>query len=121
MHRRPRTPSLLQRLILAWIVLALGVAVTAPMAHTTSMTQVCAADGSTQWVAVDADGQAGGMSAHMPECPLCLAAGVPTLPPTQVRSAPRPPLEVAPHSTTPAHAGAPSGAPLPARGPPRFS
>lgn len=109
----------LARLVLAWFMLALGVAVASPLIKPQSWHMVCSTSGVVKLLNVDADGaaQAGG---HTVECPLCWLAGAP--PPAPDRLSPLPVITLAP---LPAPASTPlasrSAPPLPARGPPAFS
>lgn len=126
MTARPRTPSLpaMTRWVLAWFLLALGVATAAPLVHPQPWVLVCSASGMVALVAVQGDEGAGGDGAaaasgphHTLDCALCLPGGAP------------PPAVAAVWATTPlrshvllpveaARIAALVGAPLPARGPP---
>ncbi len=109
----------LARLVLAWFVLALGIAVASPLIKPQSWHMVCSASGVVKLVSVDADGAAQAGSPTV-ECPLCWLAGAPPPAPQRLSSSPviaQAPLP-APESTPLASRSAP---PLPARGPPAFS
>ena len=112
-----RTSLQLSRLVLAWFVLTLGVAVLSPMVYPQAMELVCSSGGATQLVLVGNDGQAAPAGHQTLDCSACFAA---TLPPWPVRAEmPRPqPLAHAVQPTTAAHIAALVGAPLPPRGPP---
>ncbi|QNP49457.1 DUF2946 family protein [Diaphorobacter aerolatus] len=113
-----RTSSMLIRLVLAWFVLTLGVAIASPVMHPESMEMVCSSDGSMKVVLIDDDGAAH-MGHHTLDCPMCLAA---TLPPSPVnlRAEMSQPLAYALRPIVAAHIAALVGAPLPPRGPLRF-
>jgi hypothetical protein len=115
-----RTSSMLIRLVLAWFVLTLGVAVASPMVHPQAMEVVCSAGGSMKVVAIDDDGSTVQAGHHALDCPMCLAA---TLPPTpvNVRADMPQPLAYALRPIVVAQIAALVGAPLPPRGPPSFS
>lgn len=109
--------------VLAWFVLALGVATAAPLLQPTATQIVCSADGQLRVLVPTADGWGEPTPAHALHCPLCLL-GTGAAP---VHAPPGMGL-VAVHATaslvrpdTAVAARNPSGAPLPARGPPAFS
>lgn len=114
-----RTSSMLIRLVLAWFVLTLGVAVASPMVHPQAMEVVCSAGGSMKVVAID-DGNAVQARLYTLDCPMCLAATLPA-PPANVRAELPQPLAYALRPIVAAHIAALVGAPLPPRGPPSFS
>lgn len=107
------------RMILAWFVLALGVAVASPLVKPQSWLMVCSASGVVKILSVDDNGvaSAGG---HQIECPLCWLAGAP--PPAQTRALAAHPV---PHAELPStgvlRVASRAAPPLPARGPPIFS
>lgn len=107
----------LSRLVLAWFVLTLGVAVASPMVRPHAMELVCTSGGAIQLVAVDSGEEASASAPHALDCPLCLAA---TLPPAQrMQASTQPqPLGRALHPIVSARIAALVGAPLPPRGPP---
>lgn len=109
----------LVRFVLAWFVLALGVAVASPLVNPQAIELVCASDGQIKAMVLTDDGAVELGASHL-DCSLCLSASAP------------PPLPfVAPHPPRlPAHAWTPvAAAPLPlaaawpwqARAPPPFS
>lgn len=114
-----RRSTSLARLVLAWFMVAVGVATASPMVHPQSMELVCTQGGAIQWVMVDAgaDGDATVMGLHTLDCALCLPAALPASPFVQPASEPLPRLR-APHPFTSAQIAALLGAPLPPRGPP---
>ena len=112
-----RTSPLLLRLVLAWFVVVLGVAVASPFVHPVSMQLVCSAGGNVTVVAVDEDGRPLQAGQHTLDCSLCLPAALPlpiahALPDASLLPAHEPLFMVA------ASLAARVGAPLPPRGPP---
>lgn len=75
MHRLRRARPL-ARLVLAWLLLSLGVAVAAPLVQPHAMQLVCSAGGNVKLVVVSADGAQAPAGAHL-DCPLCLPLGAP--------------------------------------------
>ena len=114
-----RTSSLLARLVLAWFVLTLGVAIASPIVHPQSMQVICSDGGSMKLVATGDDEAAQGVH-HTLDCPLCLATTLPA-PPASRRVAEPQPMAHALHPFATAHIAALLGAPLPPRGPPTLS
>jgi len=114
-----RTSSLLARLVLAWFVLTLGVAVASPMVHPQAMQLVCSDGGSVKLV-VMGDDEAGQGVHHTLDCPQCLAVSLPA-PPVALRVLAPQPTPHALHPFATAHSAALLGAPLPPRGPPAIS
>lgn len=112
-----RTTAQLTRLVLAWFVLALGVAALAPVLQPQAMELVCSDAGRMKFVAVGEDGDAAPMGQHTLGCAACLAVlPPPTVPQLHLAQAmPRDVLRVA---IAPALLAKPAGAPLPPRGPP---
>jgi len=107
----------LARLVMAWFLLALGIAVASPIVHPHSMQVVCTAGGGMQVIMLDDDGQAVPGNHHTLDCPLCLAVIAPPSYPSPVFEQPRP-LGLALHPVVSARIAALVGAPLPPRGPP---
>jgi hypothetical protein len=106
----------LSRLVLAWFVLTLGVAVASPLVRTHAMELVCS-DGGLRLVAVAQDPAAPAGSVHGLDCPLCLAVTLPPAVGLALVLQPRPADRTrVPGATAPRAAVA--GAPLPPRGPP---
>lgn len=119
MHRLRRSATLV-RLVLAWFVLALGVAVAAPAVQPRAMELVCSAGGGAKLVVVgeaaDHDGPA---SHHSIECPLCLGVTPPPAP-QRAQGGASPQVQVL-QAMAAAPVAAAAGAPLPPRGPPVLS
>ncbi|WP_428002469.1 hypothetical protein [Acidovorax sp.] len=115
-----RTSSLLARLILAWFVLAMGVAVASPIVHPRALQLVCTTGSSVKLVVVNADGDAAGLGHHTLDCALCLGASAPP-PAAQAHAAYSEPLAHALKPIAAATIAALVGAPLPARGPPTLA
>ncbi len=112
-----RTSLLLTRLVLAWFVLALGVAVASPIVQPRVMAVVCTDSGSMQVVVLDEDGQAVSGALHALDCPLCLAITTPPVHASWRVEQPQP-LGLALHPVVSARIAALVGGPLPPRGPP---
>lgn len=110
-----RHARFLARLVLAWFVLALGVAVASPLVKPQAMELVCSSAGSVKLVKTGDDGSQ--PSSHVLDCPLCLIASAP--PPATLSLSQAGPLQAA---TLLAGITAPlasrAAAPLPPRGPP---
>lgn len=108
------------RLVLAWFVLTLGMAVAAPIVQPQSTMMICS-EGGSKMIMVDDDGNRvvdGGHSAL--DCPLCLPVALP--PAFDGLHLPvAPPMVCAQHPFVSAHIASVAGAPLPARGPPLHS
>jgi hypothetical protein len=112
--------ALLGRVVLAWFVLSLGVAVASPVVNPRAMELVCSAAGAVK-VIVQTDDGAQEMGAFHMDCPLCVLTGAP--PPTApLADVPTiQPLARVVQSIPAARIAAVTAAPLPARGPPVFS
>ena len=109
----------LARLVLAWFVLSIGVAVASPLVHPQVMELVCSNSGAIKLLVKTDDG-AQEMSGHTLDCPLCAHVG----PPPPVAQADLPVAHPLAHALQPipaAHIAARTAAPLPPRGPPAFS
>ncbi len=120
MHALRRSVHL-TRLILAWFVLAVGIAAAAPVVAPQAMELVCSAGGEMRLVAIGDDEGGGAAPAHHSlDCPLCLATAVP-LPQASAGCVPVQPLAHALQPIAAAHIAALVGAPLPPRGPPALS
>lgn len=117
MHRL-RTSTLIARLVLAWFVLALGVAAAAPAVQPKAMELVCTASGGILMVVNSDDAQTAPPGQHTLDCALCLNALAPM---AWVIATPRSqqPLARALNPIVAAHIAARTGAPLPPRGPPQ--
>lgn len=112
-----RNARSLTRLVLAWFVLTLGLAVASPVVHPQSMQVLCTGTGSMQVVMVDDDGQVVPGHHHVLDCPLCLVVTTPPVHPLAQVALPQP-LAVALQPVVAARIAARVGAPLPPRGPP---
>ncbi|RCW63114.1 DUF2946 family protein [Pseudorhodoferax soli] len=113
-----RRSTLLARLVLAWFVLAMGVAVASPLVQPQAMELVCTASGGVKLVALGDGGAKDGAAVHHTlDCPMCLAATLPAAPYPAPCAAPQP-LAHALQPSVAAHIAALVGAPLPPRGPP---
>lgn len=113
-----RTASQLTRLVLAWFVLTLGVAVASPLIHPHTLELVCADGRSMKLIVLDGDGQVVDGDHHTLDCPMCFGAGAP---PSRTAALPLAPPDARAHALQPqvaAHLAGLVGAPLPARGPP---
>ena len=104
--------------MLAWFVLAVGVAIASPVVKPQSMELICS--GGVMKLLVKSDDGSAAPSAHTLDCPLCATTGAPP-PVLQVGATLAPPsagvqpvLAASPRISRPA-------APLPARGPPAFA
>lgn len=109
----------LARLVLAWFVLALGVAVASPLVKPQSWQMVCSAAGTAWLLSIDDAGLAG-TSAQQMECPLCWLVAAP---PPEFSRGLAPPLlaRALVFSVLPVRDTTRTGPALPARGPPRIS
>lgn len=110
-----RHARLLARVVLAWFVLSLGVAIASPIVLPQAMQLVCSASGSVKLIVSSADGSEA-PTLHLLDCSLCVTVAPP--PPSTVAVG----LSALPHFATdylPApRVAARVGAPLPPRGPP---
>lgn len=112
-----RTSPLLLRLVVAWFVVVLGVAVASPLVHPVSMQLVCSAGGNVTVVAVDDDGRPLQAGQHTLDCSLCLPTALPLPVAYAMSGATRLPAHE-PQFVAVASIAARVGAPLPPRGPP---
>ena len=113
---RLRHARMLARLVLAWFVLSLGVAVASPIVRPQAMQLVCSSAGAIKVIVQTADGAQELGAGHL-DCPLCVLTGAP--PPVAAVTLPMPqPLGLALRPNPAARIAAATGAPLPARGPP---
>jgi hypothetical protein len=115
-----RRSTLLARLVLAWFVLAMGVAIASPIVQPQAMELVCTASGGVKLVALGDDAQDGAAVHHTLDCPMCLAATLPLAPHKAPCASPQP-LAHALQPLVAAHIAALVGAPLPPRGPPSLA
>jgi hypothetical protein len=115
MHALRHLPFL-ARLVLAWFVLATGVAVASPLVNPQSVQLICSGSGVVKLVAVGDEGDQA-LAGHGMECPLCAPAAVPP-PPVHHTQVVVQPLAYAMGTIAAAHIAARTAAPLPPRGPP---
>lgn len=111
-----RTSRSIAALVLAWIVLATGVAVAAPLVVGQTLEMVCSGAGMKLVAAggdADVDGQP---QPSALDCPLCASLAAP--PPAAVPAVFLPPLAHALKAIPSARIAALTAGPLPARGPP---
>lgn len=109
----------LARLVLAWLVLSMGVAVASPLVHPQAMELICSGSGAIKAVIKTDDG-AQELSSHTLDCSLCAQVGAPP-PASQARLPVAHPLAHALRPIPAAHIAARTAAPLPPRGPPASS
>lgn len=113
-----RNSIALARLVMAWFVLTLGIAVASPLVSPQAMEMICSAGGSMQMIVVGDNGPQGTTDAHHAlDCPLCLGIAAPPPPAAQHVATPQP-LGLALQPIVSARIAALVGAPLPPRGPP---
>ncbi len=118
MHRL-RTARTLARLVLAWFVLSLGVAVASPMVNPKAMQLICSASGSVKLLVQSDDGLKE-VATHTLDCPLCASVGSPPAALCTMATLAQP-LCNALRPVAAAHIAWRTAAPLPARGPPAVS
>lgn len=116
MHKL-RSFSILARLVLAWFVLTLGVAVASPIIHPQAMEIVCSTASPIKLVVVGEDDAATGVGDHMLDCSLCLNVTA-NIPRETQHAVCQEPLAHALKTAVAATIAALVGAPLPPRGPP---
>lgn len=114
-----RHARFLARLVLAWFVLSLGVAIASPLVHPQGIELVCATGGAMKLIVKNADGTAQERG-HTLDCPLCASVAAPPPVITAVVAASSP-LAHALMPLPAAHIAARTAAPLPPRGPPARS
>ena len=120
--QRLRNARLLVQFLLAWWVLAMGVAIAAPLVHAQPLEMVCSVGGSMKWVASAAADTPDSDSPQKPsngpmECPLCMSM-VLLSSPTSLTPATQLGFSYALRPIPAAHIAQRTAAPLPARGPP---
>jgi hypothetical protein len=119
--QRLRNARLLVQFLLAWWILAMGVAIAAPLVHAQPLEMVCSVGGNMKWVAISDEGQNNDssptFSSGKMDCPLCMTV-VPPPDPTAHTPATQIGLSYALRPIPAAHIAARTAAPLPARGPP---
>lgn len=109
----------LARLVLAWFVLSIGVAVASPLVNPQAMELICSGSGAIK-VLVKTDDGAKELKSHTLDCPLCAHVGAPP-PVAHVDVSVIHPLAHALRPIPAAHIAARTAAPLPPRGPPALS
>lgn len=109
--------TFLTRLVLAWFVLSLGVAVASPLIAPQSTVLVCTGAGVMKVLVTSDDGSTTEVVRNSMDCPLC-APVAPPPPLAQAAVEPFQPLSYALQGIPSAHIAARTAAPLPARGPP---
>ena len=107
------------RLVLAWFVLSLGLAIAAPIVQPQSLTLVCSAAGEVKLQSTGNNDDNGDIAptGHTLDCVLCLALNAPP-PATVDLQAPLPVAVSVQVIQTAARNAWRTAAPLPARGPP---
>ena len=120
MLSRLRAATCLARLVLAWFVCSLGVAVAAPLVHPSAAQMVCTGKGLMKLVVYQTDGslqEVGTALKGTADCPMC---GLVAAPPPETSVSVEPPHPLA-YALTPLRAAEIAwltAPPLPARGPP---
>lgn len=109
----------LARLVLAWFVVSLGVAVASPLVSPQAMELICSGSGAIKLVVKTDDG-AQEVRSHTLDCPLCVHGSAPP-PASQAQLPVAHPLAHAVRPIPAAHIAARTAAPLPPRGPPFLS
>jgi hypothetical protein len=111
-----RRAHLLARFVLAWFVLAIGVAIASPLVKPQSMELVCTSGSALKLIIKSDDGQQV-HAGHTLDCPLCATVGAP---PPLLQLAVTAPSDLV-HALRPLAVdpvASPAAAPLAARGPP---
>jgi hypothetical protein len=109
--------TFISRLVLAWFVLSLGVAVASPIVKPQDILLVCSGSGAMKVLVQSDDGSTTELASNSMDCPLCAPMGAPP-PAARAGVEPAQPLAYALQSIPSAHIAARTAAPLPARGPP---
>ena len=109
--------TFLSRLVLAWFVLSLGVAVASPIVKPQDIFLVCSGSGAMKVLVQSDDGTASELASNGMDCPLCTPMAAPPLA-EHWAVEPAQPLSYALQGIPSAHIAARTAAPLPARGPP---
>lgn len=107
----------LSRLVLAWFVLSLGIAVASPVVSPQDTLLVCTGSGAMKVLLKADDGSSNEIVPSALDCPLCASVSAPP-PIAQAPVLPPCPLAYALQSIPSAHIAARTTAALPARGPP---
>ena len=114
-----RRAQSLARLVLAWFVLSMGMAIAAPVVNPQSTQLVCTGSGVMKVLVTTADGVQEVASQSM-DCPLCASMSAP-LPIARLVAQPLLPLSYAVQAIPAAVIAKRTAVPPPARGPPNFS
>ena len=107
----------LARLVLAWFVLSMGVAVASPLVAPQALELVCSGSGAMKLLIKTDAGAKEVAGSHTLDCPLCASHSAPP-PVLSLRVEPPQPLAYALQSIPAARIAALTAAPLPPRGPP---
>jgi hypothetical protein len=108
------------RIVLAWFMLALGVAVASPLVKPQSWQVVCSAAGTVKLLNIGDDGTVH-TAGHLLECPLCWLTTAAPPPDVRIALLPQPVALPARQPALRGPATARTAPPLPARGPPANS
>ena len=115
--RNLRHFTFLSRLVLAWFVLSLGIAVASPIVKPQDILMVCTGSGAMKVLVQAEDGSTAEVAGNSMDCPLCAPMVAP--PPVDHWAAePSQPLAYSLQAIPSALIAARTAAPLPARGPP---
>ena len=106
------------RLVLAWMVVSLGVAVASPMVKPHNVFLVCTGSGAMQVFVLADDGSTPEVGSARMDCPLCASFSAPPPLVSAQTIEPARPLAYALPRIPVAHIAARTAAPPPARGPP---
>ena len=109
--------TIFTRLVLAWFVLSLGVAVASPIVKPQDILLVCTGTGAMKVLVKADDGSTSEVASPTMDCPLCASASAPP-PVSRSGAEPTQPLAYALRPIPAAHIAARTAAPFPARGPP---
>jgi hypothetical protein len=109
--------TFISRLVLAWFVLSLGVAVASPIVKPQDILMVCTGTGVMKVLLQAEDGSISEVAGNGMDCPLCASMVAPP-PMDHWAVEPVQPLSYALQGIPSAHIAARTAAPFPARGPP---
>jgi hypothetical protein len=112
-----RQARMLARVVLAWFVLSVGLAIAAPIVQPQSLALVCSAAGAVKLLPSGDEGSKL-PSGHLLDCVLCLAMAAPP-PVAPAMAIAVQPLAYALQGIPAAHIAWRTASPLPARGPPQ--
>ncbi len=115
MHKL-RTAHRLAKLVLAWFVLSIGVAIASPMVQPQHMELLCSGAGATKLQVKTADGSEA-LNSHGLQCALCIQASAPPPRLAAVAVQHNPPI-YATQAAPATHTAVRTAAPPPGRGPP---